>query len=656
MDPITAPKTPAVESVSAKSARELLHGAALVGKRDDGLEREFCFERGSVDVAARTAVLSFSSEFPVKRRDYAGREFYEVLDHEHVDMSRMNDGAPLLYGHDRRDHLGTITAAAIGSDKRGRALVKFSRSTFANEKFQDVQDGILTKTSVGYDLGDAEYVVEGERDGVPVYRFRNWQPYEATLTPIPADPSVGVGREKAKDESPAAKSAAPIITQPSRKMENPTPAPVAPAPAVVNDITAERQRIKDLNAAAKVLGERHPDKAEAFRNLAAACSEAGDSIDAFNRCALNDILATKQDVSPVRQSPDAGKIGLSAKDTKRYSIMRAIQAVVNNRPLDGLERECNDEMARKLERQPKGFFLPEEIAADRRAHLRTMTATTPADGGYLKSEQLLGSELVEYLRNNSVVAQLGARVISGLQGDVTIPRQLTGATAYWVSETGSITQSNATFGQIIGRPRRLGTSVPYSKQFLSQASLDAESFIVRDSDDSIAVELDRVALRGTGGAEPLGVANLASGDRSTAVTFGAAPTWAKYLEFVANVAANNALVGTPAYVASVASAVKAMSIAKFSGGDTGIWDNDMVGTFRARWTTQLLTSATPVANMVIFGDWSQVLFLEWAGRDVVVDPYSGKKEGNVEVTIQRLMDVVIRRAKSFATSADSGAQ
>lgn len=633
------------------------HKIDLSAKEFREMQRVAAVERESVNGEARTVEFSFASEAPVDR--WFGREILDISSTA-VDLTRLNNGGACLVNHDWDKQVGVVVKSWVdAATKKARCLVKFSRSKEGEDIFQDIRDGIRSLVSVGYIV--RKMVLQSVDGDVETHRVTDWLPFEVSLVSVPADPSVGIGRSQPKEEKPSTPAPAvavePVTTQPIRKMsDTPTPAPVAPAPAVVNDLTAERQRIKDLNAAAKVLGERHPDKAEAFRNLAAKCSEAGDSIDAFNRCALNDILATKQDVSPVRQSPDAGKIGLSAKDTKRYSIMRAIQAVVNNRPLDGLERECNDEMARKLERQPKGFFLPEEIAADRRAHLRTMTATTPADGGYLKSEQLLGSELVEYLRNNSVVAQLGARVISGLQGDVTIPRQLTGATAYWVSETGSITQSNATFGQIVGKPRRLGTSVPYSKQFLAQSSIDAESFIVRDSDDSIAVELDRVALRGTGGAEPLGVANLASGDRSTAVTFGAAPTWAKYLEFVANVAANNALVGTPAYVASVASAVKAMSIAKFSGGDTGIWDNDMVGTFRARWTTQLLTSATPVANMVIFGDWSQVLFLEWAGRDVVVDPYSGKKEGNVEVTIQRLMDVVIRRAKSFATSADSGAQ
>jgi hypothetical protein len=107
----------------------------------------------------------------------------------------------------------------------------------------------------------------------------------------------------------------------------------------------------------------------------------------------------------------------------------------------------------------------------------------------------------------------------------------------------------------------------------------------------------------------------------------------------------------------VAAAVKAMATAKFSTGTSDpIWENDKVGVFRALWTTQLLTSATPVANMVIFGDFSQVLFMEWAGRDVVVDPYSSATSGTVVVTIQRLMDCVIRRGKSFACSSDSGAQ
>ena len=440
-------------------------------------------------------------------------------------------------------------------------------------------------------------------------------------------------------------------------MSNPTSeTPAAPVVSSVNDVAAERQRVRDLNSAAKQLAGRHAQHAEAFRALADKCIEAGDTVAAFNGTVINDILATQRTLAPATQDPKASQLGLSQKDVRKFSILRAARLIADNKPLDGLERECNDELTRKLERQPKGFFVPEEVLSDRRAMKRTLTAGVPADGGYTVGTDDLTSEFVEFLRNNAVVVKLGARMISGLQGDISIPRQLTGSTAYWVSETGSITQSSATYGQIVGRPRRIGTSVPYSKQFLAQTSLSAETEVVNDSDASIALELDRVALRGVGGAEPLGIANLATASRSTSVTFGAAPTWAKYLEFMSSVAGSNALVNQPAYVASVASAVKAMTVPKFSNTATPIWDNAKVGPFRAEWTTQLLTSATPVANMVIFGDFSQVLFLEWAGRDVVVDPYSGKKEGTVEITIQRLMDVVIRRGASFAISSDSGAQ
>lgn len=623
----------------------------LADPRCREMQRSFTVDRAGIDVEARTVALSFASEQPVDR--WFGREILDVTP-EACDLSRLRAGGAILVNHDWDDQVGVVLEASVDpATRRARCVAKFSRSVRGEEIFQDIRDGIRSLVSVGYIV--RKMVLQSVAEGVETHRVTDWQPFEVSVVAVPADSSVGVGRSARPPESPAAPAAAstqPVRTLPSMSAETSAAPVAAPVISSVNDLAAERSRIKDLNATARTLAERHPQHAEAFRALAAKCSESGDSIDAFNRTVLNDILATKQEIAPVRQDQLAGSLGLKAKDIRSYSLMRAISAVVNNRPLDGREKEYNDELSRKLERQPKGFFVPEEIIS----HRRTLTAGVPADGGYTVSEQILASEKVEFLRNNSVVTSLGARMISGLQGDISIPRQITGASAYWVSETGSITQSNATYGQIIGRPRRIGTSVPYSKQYLAQTSLDAESEIVNDSDLSIATELDRVALRGIGGAEPLGIANLATADRATSVTFGAAPTWAKYLEFFSSVAGQNAAVGSLGYAASVAAAVKAMSVARFSGGDTPIWDNGRVGMFPAAWTTQLLTTATPVANMVIFGDWSQVLFLEWAGRDVVVDPYSGKKEGNVEITIQRLMDVVVKRAKAFAISTDSGAQ
>jgi HK97 family phage major capsid protein len=613
-------------------------------------------DRSGIDKEARTVPLSFASETPVDR--WFGREILDVTP-EACDLERLRNGGAILVNHEWDDQVGVVLEASIdAATKKARCVAKFSRSQRGEEIFQDIVDGIRSLVSVGYIV--RKMVLQSVEGDVETHRVTDWQPFEVSVVAVPADTSVGIGRSAKTETSTTAANTAASASKPSlptRTMSAET-TPTAEKPVVtsVNDLSAERSRIKDINAAAETLSARHPAHAESLRSLARKCAETGDGIDSFYRTVSNDILATKQDLAPVRQDQKIATLGLSDKDRSEYSILKAVRSIVANKPLEGREKEYNDELTKRLDRQPKGFFVPDDILADRRSAKRTMTVGTPSAGGYTVGQEILTGEFEEYLRNNTTVLKLGGRMITGLVGDVSIPRQLTGASAYWVSETGSITASEATFGQIVGKPRRIGTSVPYSKQFLAQTSLSAESFIVSDSDAAIAVDLDRVALRGTGGAEPVGIANLAAGDRSTSVTFGAAPTWAKYLEFFSSVAANNALINSPAYAASVASAVKAMATAKFANTGIPIWDEGKVGAFRAEWTTQLLTSATPVANMVIFGDFSQVLFLEWAGRDVVVDPYAGKKEGTVEITIQRLMDVVIRRAKSFAISTDSGAQ
>lgn len=605
---------------------------------------------GTIDKEARTVELAFASEEPVER--WYGREILDVSE-KSADFTRLNSGGALLMDHNFRDQVGVIVRAWIGDDRKARALVKFSRSERGEEIFQDIIDGIRSLVSVGYVV--RKMVLQSVEGDVETHRVTDWAAHEVSIVSVPADPTVGVGRSinpstsrnmppensPATPAAPAAAPAAPSVT-------------VSESPGAAQARQAELSRVRALNAAVRTMVERYPTHAEAIRELGARCAEAGDSTDVFTRSLLSDVLRTERDLAPATQDPQATTLGLKKGDVRKYSILRAIRLMAEHKPLDGAEREFSDEIARRLGYQPRGFFMPEDIVRDRRNQARGLLATSPADGGFTVGSEVLASEFVELLRNAAKVVSLGARVITGLKGDVSIPRQLTGATAYWVAEDGTITNSAATFGQIVARPRRLGTNVPYSKQFLAQTSLDAEAFVVRDSDDAIATEIDRCTINGAGGAQPLGILNLPSGVRSTDVTFGGAATWPKYLEFFSNVATSNALLGQPAYLTTPAAAVKAMSIAKFSGGDIPIWTPDgRIGMFRAEWSNQFPSS--PTANQVIFADFSQILIMEWAGRDVVVDPYSAKKDGNVEVCIQRLVDIVIRRGKSISISSDTAA-
>ena len=180
------------------------------------LHRAAEFDRATFNEEKRTVELSFSSEEPVQR--WFG---YEILDHkpESVDLRRINLGGPLLMDHNTRDQIGVIEEARIGEDKKGRARVRFGSSTRAKEIFQDVKDGIRTNISVGYRV--LKLVTEKIEKEVETLRATSWLPLEISIVSVPADTTVGIGR----DDEPTFETT--IETQRTEPM-NPTPAP-APA-------------------------------------------------------------------------------------------------------------------------------------------------------------------------------------------------------------------------------------------------------------------------------------------------------------------------------------------------------------------------------------------------------------------------------------------
>lgn len=149
--------------------------------------REFAIDRSVIDKENRLVSLSFSSDYAVERPWGT-----EILAHGpgNVRMGRLNNSAPLLVNHDIDKHIGVIESARI-QDGKGKAVVRFSNSSFGAEVFQDVQDGIRTSTSVAYKIHKMQK--EKQLDAT-VYRITDWEPFEVSIVTIPADPTVGVGR------------------------------------------------------------------------------------------------------------------------------------------------------------------------------------------------------------------------------------------------------------------------------------------------------------------------------------------------------------------------------------------------------------------------------------------------------------------------------
>ncbi len=150
--------------------------------------RTVAITREAIDIEARTVDIAFASETPVDRWWYT-----EVLslDPQSIRLGRMQNGAPLLKNHDTAYQIGVVDSAVIDKDKVGRATVRFSKNKEAQEIFQDVIDNIRRHISVGYLV---HKTVEEKGGASPVVRVVDWEPLEVSFVPIPADDTVGVGR------------------------------------------------------------------------------------------------------------------------------------------------------------------------------------------------------------------------------------------------------------------------------------------------------------------------------------------------------------------------------------------------------------------------------------------------------------------------------
>ena len=601
------------------------------GSRKGPTDRVFrvaTFERASMLAGDRRVTLAFSSEAPVDRVFGV-----EVLDHGDgaINNSFIGSGrAPLLVDHDMTDQVGVVEQISLGADRVARAVVRFGRSARAEEIYQDVQDGIRANVSVGYVID--EMVLDGERDGREVYRATRWTPLEISIVSIPADASVGVGR--ALD----AQTITTIIPpKESQKMDSQIPAGDA-------GMKAERERA----AAILELGSRHSQ-----REFAEQAIRDGASVEQF-RGALLDKVSSK----PLATAD----IGLTAQEAKEFSFARAIHALSN--PTDAraqraaaFEFEASQAAAAKEGRNSRGLTVPTDVLFAKRDIL-TGTGTGTAKGGNLVATDLLAGSFIDVLRAKMVTAQLGATYLTGLQGNVAIPKKTAASTVAWVAENAAPSEStnNPAFSQVTLSPKTLAGFVDFSRRLMLQSSLDIESLIRNDLATSIAVAMDNAAISGSGTNRPTGILNTSGIGSVTLATNGAAPTWQMVVDLVREVEIDNVDASSAAFLTNAQ--VKSR-LARTPRQTSGIEGNfilqppfsDLYGyplSVSQQVPSNLTKGSGTNLSALIFGVWSDLVIGQWSGIDLMVDPYTGSSAATVRVTAFHDCDFAVRYPESFA--------
>ena len=611
------------------------------------------FERKEVtdfkNVKSRTFEFPFSSEQPVKR--VFGNE---VLSHDEgsANLERLNDGAPFLYNHDPNKVLGVVESAYISdTDKRGYAKIRFSRSKFATEVLEDVKDQIYRGISFGYSIEKFEEIEDG-------LRAVSWIPHEVSLATIPADNSVGFGRSliepsqgnsiSMEDKSPLEEinSAVESASTTVRNMEESTKqTAVDTAEAVEIDVKAEVQRAIDENNArtASITTLCREYAQYGAEDIADALIRGNKSPDEA-KAAILDLVKNKAEVNntPIRSTdmiePKQSKEFLSEKEVKEFSFLRAINALAN--PADkqaqenaSYEREVSDEAAKRYGRPAKGIIIPNEVLK------RDLNVGTATAGGNLVSTELLSGSFIEILRNKMSIMQAGVTMLTGLEGNISIPKQDGTTSAYWVGEGASPTEAQQTFTQISMTPKTVGAFTDFTRKTLLQSSIDIEAFVRDDIAKKIALELDRTAIYGTGSSnQPLGLKDTSGIGSQSLTTFG---TFAEYIGMETDVAVANAEGGSMKYLVNASARGALKSTEKATNTGMFVFDNNQINGYEAIVSNQLLN------NDAIFGDFSQFIVGMWSGLDLTVDPYAGATAGTVRIIALQDIDYAIRQAGAF---------
>lgn len=594
----------------------------------------------SLNKEARTVELSFSSEAPVER--YFG---HEILSHRDgaVRLERMNRGGAFLVNHDTTDQVGVVEKAFIGEDRRGKALVRFSRSGRAEEIYNDILDGIRPNISVGYAV--YRMVQVDTKEGQEVYMVEDWEPVEISSVSVPADYTVGVGRSSDEEfETIIIRQEAIEMAETTPEVKIETPAPAAPQVDVSAIRDKARKEESDRVRNILAVGEQFKMKEEAAKFV-----NEGKSLDEFRAVVMEKIGTAKV----ADQSPE---IGMSDSEVRNFSIVRAINAMAQgNWNLAPLEKRASDAFAQKIKKQAQGFFIPTDVLK------RDLTVGSNAGGGYTVATDLLAQNFIELLRNKMLIRALGARILGGLVGNVAIPGQTGGATSYWVTEGNAPTESQQTFTQVTMAPKTVGAFTDISRKLLIQSSIDVESFVRNDLATVLALEIDRAAINGSGsGAEPTGILNT-SGIGNVG-TSPAAPTYANIIALWKEVATDNADIGSLAFLTNPSVCAKLMQIFTNSTyGEMPVWqggpgNGTMIG-YKAVVSNQVpanlgsstgATTGVQTLSAILFGNFADLIIGEWSGVDITVDPYTNSSSGTVRVVALQDVDVKVRHAGSFA--------
>ncbi|EFK5225745.1 major capsid protein [Escherichia coli] len=633
--------------------------------------------------------IAFSSTQPYQRQfwDEQNQEMVvldEILVHtpEAVDLSRLNNNAPLLFNHNFDNHIGVVCDARIDADNVGRALVKFSKhGTLANDIRNKVIEGTMEKISVGYDI--KEYHIDYTKGQLIVTK---WAPFEISFVTVPADDSVGLNRslntitvnlgakrdmtkeqiEEIKEEqesaqveeTPVEENKEPKVEETQERQveenkedENLEDGKDAKHPESVDDDSStvrETEEVKEEREAAPVeeekteeVAERSEEDEEEIREIARELniddSELARALaikdmtpEAFRTKALNNLVNAQRNNEQIKDS----------KMEKTFDLNNVIRSLVDGAALGANEAEysamaAGAAMQRGRAARGGSVFVP---AAAMRA---ASAGNTKADLTAITDEKLMTESYIEMLLPASCLGRLGVTVYSGLNSPTAIPKMTKSSVDAFgfVDENGAAPEGKAEFANVKLSPKTFAGGNPISRQSLKTVPGIA-TLITDHINKAVRIKLEQLILsdkdntRGPAGL----VKQLVDANR---VTKKAAFSYKDFLKEIA--ALTDA--GVPAqaikFAMSGATAAELESTLKDNGVSGYIIENGKLAGY------EVVTSGVIPADHIVLGDFSGITIGEWGGLELDMDLTTYRDRGAVVPRIFVDLDYVVAQPEAL---------
>ncbi|EOM7166601.1 phage major capsid protein [Escherichia coli] len=634
--------------------------------------------------------IAFSSEQPYQRQfwDEQNQEMVvldEILVHtpEAVDLSRLNNNAPLLFNHNFDNHLGVVCNARIDADKVGRATVRFSKhGTLANDIRNKVIEGTMEKISVGYDI--KEYHIDYTKGQLIVTKF---VPFELSFVTVPADDSVGLNRslntitvnleakrdmtkeqiEEIKEEQESAQvEETPVEenkeseveetqerqVEENKEDENLEDGKDAEHPESVDDDSStvrETEEVKEEREAAPVEEEKNEEVAERseedeleIREIARELNINDEELEralaikdmtpeAFRTKALNNITnAQRNNEQQIKDS----------KMEKTFDLNNVIRSLVDGEALGANEAEfsamaATATMQRGRAARGGSVFVP--TAAMRAAADGNTKATLTA----VTDEKLLNDSYVAMLMPESVLGRLGVTVLSGLNSPIAVPKMTASSVEAFgfVDENGSAPESKATFSNVKMSPKTFAGGNPISRASIKQVPGIA-TLITDHINQAVRIKLEQLILSDKENARgPAGVIKqLVDAGR---VEKKAAFSYKDFLKEIAKLTDAGVPAQAIKFAMSGATAAELESTLKDNGVSGYIIENGKLAGY------DVVTSGVIPVDHIVLGSFDAITIGEWGGLELDIDDTTYRAQSAIVPRIWVDLDYVVTQPEAL---------